>query len=105
MCYHCCTLYYSYIVPSEVNLLEARNSLTAITVFWDPVSSECDLNVTYKVSCFSNDGNHEEDLEEENQYTFTNLTALTTYTVQVSSCYGAHCSDPREITVRTSGKK
>ena len=88
-----------------MNLLEPVTSLTAITVFWDPVSSECDLNVTYKVSCFSNDGNHEEDIEEGNQYTFTNLNPSTTYTVQINSCYGAHCSELQEITVRTSGKK
>ena len=89
-----------------MNLRKPVTSLTAITVFWDPVSSVCD-SVTYNVSCFSNNGNHEEDTEEGNQYTFTNLTASTTYTVQVNSCYGTHCSDPQEMTLRTepSGKE
>ena len=39
-------------------------------------------------------------METRSEYTFANLNPSTIYTV--CSCYGAHCSDHQEMTVRTT---
>ena len=80
-------------------------SQSAITVKWEPVSSECDQNVTYNVSCPLCTGNHQDVMETDNQCTFKDLNASTEYIIGAVSCYGVYCSEPKNKTATTGGKK
>ena len=80
-------------------------SQSTITVKWEPVSSECDQNMTYNVSCPLCTDNHQDVMETENQCIFNNLYASTEYIIEAVSCYGVYCSEPEKMAVTTNGMK